>query len=353
MRLAKIILVIIVSLIVLCTFYACDSEEKGTSVTDNTVLENEEKNTEAVLLKKRDTVSVTDQIVIGVTQDGGAYAAGGTLYSGDVSAVEEWENVTKVSAGTNHMLGLLSDGTVASAGRYGSYEAAGWDDIVDIHAGNEHSFGLRSDGTVVVTRLVNSDFDKWESVVDITGFGDALYGLRSDGRVYVGNSSSPVSENVKSVHANVYFAIFVKNDGTVEISDQGYLNKYNTITEWTDIVDASTYTANHVVGLCSDGTVVAAGSNRAGQCSVEEWSNIVDIAAGGTHTVGLRSDGTVVATGDNGYGQCDVENWNDIVSVFAGEFITVGIKSDGSAVATGSLWNGLGNIDEWNNMKLK
>ena len=81
MRLAKIILVIIVSLIVLCTFYACDSEEKGTSVTDNTVLENEEKNTEAVLLKKRDTVSVTDQIVIGVTQDGGAYAVGGTYYT--------------------------------------------------------------------------------------------------------------------------------------------------------------------------------------------------------------------------------------------------------------------------------
>ena len=54
----------------------------------------------------------------------------------------------------------------------------------------------------------------------------------------------------------------------------------------------------HTVGICSDGTVVAAGDNEDGQCNVDSWTDIVAVAAGWTHTVGLRSDGTVVAVGE-------------------------------------------------------
>ncbi len=42
------------------------------------------------------------------------------------------------------------------------------------------------------------------------------------------------------------------------------------------------------------------------------------IAAGYRHTIGLKSDGTVVAVGDNKYGQCDVSGWHDIVAVAGG-----------------------------------
>ena len=34
------------------------------------------------------------------------------------------------------------------------------------------------------------------------------------------------------------------------------------------------------------------------------------VAAGWVHTVGLKSDGTVVAVGDNRYGQCNVGGWD-------------------------------------------
>ena len=34
------------------------------------------------------------------------------------------------------------------------------------------------------------------------------------------------------------------------------------------------------------------------------------ITAGDEHTVGLKSDGTVIAVGSNRYGQCNVANWN-------------------------------------------
>ena len=53
------------------------------------------------------------------------------------------------------------------------------------------------------------------------------------------------------------------------------------------------------------------------------------------HTVGLKKDGTVVAVGDNKYGQCDVENWTDVVRISAGDWYTVGIKTDGTVLITG------------------
>src|SRR6202000_39325 len=60
----------------------------------------------------------------------------------------------------------------------------------------------------------------------------------------------------------------------------------------------------HSVGCRRDGTVVAVGSNAAGECRVGRWEDVVAVAAGNvhianntgkSHTVGLRSDGTVLA----------------------------------------------------------
>jgi alpha-tubulin suppressor-like RCC1 family protein len=68
------------------------------------------------------------------------------------------------------------------------------------------------------------------------------------------------------------------------------------------------------------------------------------IAAGYGHTVGVKADGTVVAVGLNDEGQCDVDNWTDIIEVATGNFHTVGLKADGTVVAAGlevefAKWN--------------
>ena len=102
----------------------------------------------------------------------------------------------------------------------------------------------------------------------------------------------------------------------------------------------------HIVGLKSDGTVVAVGDNISGQCDAGNWTGIVQVATGGCHTVGVKSDGTVVAVGAKGtvpvvndYGQCDVGDWMDIVQVAAGGIFfvghTVGVKTNGTVVAAG------------------
>jgi len=102
--------------------------------------------------------------------------------------------------------------------------------------------------------------------------------------------------------------------------------------EYTPMVAAS----YHVVGLKSDGTVVAAGHDWWGECNVGHWRRITQVAAGGYHTVGLQSDNTVLVAGSGWQGQRDgVGNWTDITQVAAGEYHTVGIKSDGTVFATG------------------
>ena len=62
---------------------------------------------------------------------------------------------------------------------------------------------------------------------------------------------------------------------------------------------------NRAPFLPADGSTVTYG-----QCNVNGWNNIAEIATGAHHTVGLKKDGTVVATGSNNeYGQCNISEW--------------------------------------------
>ena len=71
------------------------------------------------------------------------------------------------------------------------------------------------------------------------------------------------------------------------------------------------------------------------------------LAAGRRHSVGLRGDGTVLAVADGVAGELDVDDWVDVVAVAAGNVHTfnntgrshtVGLMADETVRATG--WNG-------------
>lgn len=75
----------------------------------------------------------------------------------------------------------------------------------------------------------------------------------------------------------------------------------------------------HTVALKSDGTVVAVGRNKEGECNVSRWCDIEAVAAGNVHmatntgnahTIALKSDNTVEAVGWNKHDQCDVNEWH-------------------------------------------
>ena len=149
----------------------------------------------------------------------------------------------------------------------------------------------------------------------------------------------------ESLTAGSSHTVGLKSDGTVVAVGSNDCGKCN-MSDWTDIVAISAGHA-HTVGLKADGTVVAVGSNNYGRCNVSDWANITAVSAGNSHTAGLKDDGTVVTTGSNTYGQCNVSGWTDIVAVSAGTGYTVGLKANGTVVAAGYNDDGRCNVSSW------
>ena len=149
----------------------------------------------------------------------------------------------------------------------------------------------------------------------------------------------------ESLAAGSSHTVGLKSDGTVVAVGSNDCGKCN-MSDWATIVAVSAGDA-HTVGLKADGTVVAVGSNNYGRCNVSDWTNIATVSAGSSHTVGLKNDGTVVTVGSNTYGQCNVSGWMDIVAVSAGTGYTVGLKANGTVVAVGYNDDGRCNVSSW------
>ena len=149
----------------------------------------------------------------------------------------------------------------------------------------------------------------------------------------------------ETLAAGSLHTVGLKADGTVVAAGWNRDGQCD-VSDWTGIV-AVAAGGFHTIGLKADGTVVAVGTNGVAQCNVSGWTDIVAVAAGGSHTVGLKADGTVVAAGWNRDGQCDVSGWTDIVAVAAGSSHTVGLKADGTVVAVGDNQGGQCDVSGW------
>lgn len=236
-----------------------------------------------------------------------------------------------IAAGYNFIAGIQSDGnvTLSDAENVGfRYQNMTWNDVVTISTGDNYIVGINSDGTIPVYGHYNSFVLEWPNIVAI-----------SAGGFYTGLASS-----------DTYHIVGLKSDGTVVAEGPNSYGKCN-VSSWKDMI-AVCSAEGHTVGLKADGTVLATGANKDGQCDVSSWNDIIAISAGGYsydggHTVGLKSDGTVVATGDNTYGRCNVSDWKDIIAISAGKFHTVGLKSDGTVVAVGHNDGGRCDVSQW------
>jgi len=166
-----------------------------------------------------------------------------------------------------------------------------------------------------------------------------------------GSSSArdlPLRTPAGTISAGYRHTVGLRADGTAVATG---LNKFGQcdVSSWSDLVAVSAG-SNHSVGLRADGTAVATGARENGQCDVSSWSDLVAVSAGGLHTVGLRADGTAVAIGSNQYGQCDVSSWSDLVAISAGGLHTVGLRADGTALATGFNEDGRCDVSSWSDL---
>ncbi|MCP3873550.1 MAG: hypothetical protein GY699_10410 [Desulfobacteraceae bacterium] len=152
---------------------------------------------------------------------------------------------------------------------------------------------------------------------------------------------------IPMVCAEYTFTVGLKANGNILFAGSNNFGPIPTINRWMNItqIDAS---AIHVVGLKSDGTVIAEGNSDDGKLDVGDWSDIVQVSAGGEHTVGLRSNGTVLIAGEDINYHFDlVRAWTDIVQVSAGAGFTVGLKQDGSVVGAGYHEDGRRDVYLW------
>ena len=267
---------------------------------------------------------------VGVRNDGSVVAVGYHYY-GKIG-ITDWTNIITVSAGYDCSAGLRADGTVVATGNYGNGQCnvSGWTDIVAVSvgktSGDKYIIGLKADGTVVA-----ASYDKFgnglHGACDVSGWTDII-------AISTGNSHT----------------VGLKSDGTVVAVGSNAYGQCE-VSEWRDIIAISAG-SSHTLGLKVDGTVVAVGYNGDGQCDVSDWTDIVAISAGFNHTTGLKSDGTVIAAGLNKYGQCDVSGWTEIVSVSASNSHTVGLRSDGTVVAAGKNDDGRCNVSDWTAIRI-
>ena len=305
-------------------------------------------------------VSVGTSHIVGLKKDGTVVATGSNIFG--ECQVAMWENIVAIDADGQKTTGLKGDGTLISTGRYVSTvaDASSWTDIKTINAGNSFVTGIKNDGSVVVAGF--NSFVEW-GYDDVSAFldADSVIPAMAQGLEYIGTIKdgqlntyvwcpSPIEgwADIKKLCADRLTAC-LKNDGTVDVAyyDDGELVVGGIIgasaeetqidtSRWSDIIDIDVG-YGHIVGLRSDGTVVASGLNSSNQCDVTTWTDIIAINAGAAHTVGLKADGTVVTTsaiGDYRYAErCKVSSLEGIIAIAAAKQHTIILKSDGTVEA--------------------
>ena len=89
--------------------------------------------------------------------------------------------------------------------------------------------------------------------------------------------------------------------------------------------------------LNDNGTLSSAGLIDKYAKEIEDWKNIVDVAAGNAHVVGVDSNGRVRCSGDESQGACELAGTNNIKKVYATDFGTIVMDNEGVLQYCGSF----------------
>lgn len=240
----------------------------------------------------------------------------GENYSGKTDAQNVSGNVpTKLSAGYNHSLALLSDTRVTGWGLDVSgcvSSLSGFSGVRDIAAGHDYSIFILNSGIV-------------------SGCGDNFSGLYT---------YSFQNSGFASVAAGYNHSLALKSGGQVSGVGDNYYNQLSGINGKTGIsVWAGPYNSFIVYNdytLGESGKVYGIGLDIYGQStSGNHLTGVVKIAAGIDHTVALFSNGTVTGWGSNECGQIDFQNISGVVDISAGNDFSVILAGIGNATKAG------------------
>lgn len=261
------------------------------------------------------TISAGEDYTVALRTDGTVLATGNND-EGQCN-VGNWTDIVSVSAGEAHTVGLRSDGTVVATGNNdnGQCNISDWKNIIAVAAGNCHTVGLRIDGTVVATggnTAGQCNVSNWTNIVSICAGSYKSLGLKADGTVVATAWATDFSEwkNIVAISSSLTGTrtVGLRSDGTI-VEAGSAMEGQNNPDDWTDLISVSA--SGYDIGLHSNGTVVVQNSSLGGiqPADVSGWTDIVAVSGGISHVIGLKSDGTMVAAGWNGKGQCNISDW--------------------------------------------
>ena len=230
-------------------------------------------------------------------------AAFGGTYALDPNS---WKNIVSVSCEDMKIVGLRENGMTVASGfspeDTEEHEAqktiTAWNHLADISLHGNEVVGLKSSGDIVIKKIKkekdsNLSVCGWKDVISITGRSYELYGL-------------------------VY-------DGTILMTCPSWLKL--TTPKWTGITALKCAGNGLLAGLDKNGRVVFDGK-------IAAWEGITKLAGGGSQIIGLKTDGTVCAAGSNGANQAETSEWKNIVAIAAAADFSYGLCADGTVVAT-------------------
>ncbi len=351
--------------------------------------------------KWKDIVEIATSLyrVVGLKVDGTvvSHSIGGDYIQSDVSG---WKNVAAIAALDECTIGLKEDGSILFSGEMNNDLRWALDDVqkpsltrastpeFPVFWTDDLVMGIHTDGSLKVARLLEDseesyDFSNWTDIVDIYDDSYFLFGLKKDGTVV-----SVIKESVLegSTSEDFYYDLYeevtswtnvvdlyydtwdtkiligVHDDGTVSVVENYFRNDYDTeveeISKWTDIVEVS-FGAGYILGVRSDGTVVATGfvndgknANNPELYQINSWKDIAHAyVVNGNQIAGLRKDGTVViATGSYGEEDHDLDvtaKWSDIVKLYSDGGYLVGLRADGILLTSTSDEPLIQDVSEW------
>lgn len=186
--------------------------------------------------------------------------------------------------------------------------------------------------------------------VKLHAAGDLISANKSESPKMAAPQSSQEEKRLVFISGGKKHSVGLFSDGTVfAVGSDGY-GQCKT-SAWKDVRSVLALD-NHTIALCNNGKVLATGYNWYGQCNVSGFSNVVALAGSNALTVALHADGRVSAVGANTFGQRDVNGWRNIKAVAVGSCHTLGLRTDGTVASAGKgacidtkHWRGIVAID--------
>ena len=232
----------------------------------------------------------------------------GTMLVGDESVCDAdvwrpiWPDMVSVEANCDQIIGVDRSGQLHSSVRCEIYSAYRRIVDADITAGLQSSLAVVYENGTVSGSWSSDKIASWRGIAEVEFCGRDTLAAR-------------------------------RYDGTCVVTDEDLMEE---IASWEGVVQLAGR-SELLLGLRSDGTILAAGPMAEDFEEVRSWTDIVQIAEGDEHVVGLRSDGTVVAFSLRDHSCADTGRMTDIVEIQATDDVTMGLRSDGTVCYAGDF----------------